>query len=150
MKPDPARLQLGNYPFTVELQTRFGDLDPHNHINNVAIMQLFEESRLRFALFAREGDLATLAKQTRIVAANVEFKFLREVHFPDAVTVGVGIKHIGNSSYQLGCAMFQKGNCMALSEAVLVCSDGERSQPLPDYVKAQIGRYPIQNLASAS
>ncbi|MET0378245.1 MAG: acyl-CoA thioesterase [Spongiibacteraceae bacterium] len=144
MKPDPYRLQLNNYPFSIELQTRFGDMDPQAHINNVAIMRLFEESRIRFAFFSREGDFAKLASQMRVVAADLRFSFLREVSYPEPVTVAVGIKHIGNSSYQIGCAMFQKGACVALSDAIVVCSDGQRSQPLPGFVREALQKHFIK------
>ncbi len=146
MKPDPARLQLSNYPFSIELQTRFGDMDPNYHVNNVAIIALFQESRLRFAIFSRGDEIEKLRQQTRIVAGDLRFSFLREVNYPELVTIGVGIKHIGNTSYQLGCAMFQKGVCVALCDAVLICSDGERSTPLPEPVKVLLAPHMIKGL----
>lgn len=149
MKPEPYRLQLNNYPFSCELQTRFGDLDPLSHVNNVAIMRLFEEARVRFALFSRSESFGELKAQMRVVAKDLRFSFLREAVYPDPVTVGAGIRHIGNSSYQVGCAMFQRGVCVALSDAVLVSSDGERSQPIPDFIRAALRRHVIQEAAAA-
>jgi acyl-CoA thioester hydrolase len=149
MRHDPARLELGNYPFNVELQTRFGDMDPNYHINNVSIMRLFEESRLRFGMYSRSADLQQLAQQVRVVVADLRFSFLREVFYPDPVIIGVGIKHVGNTSYQIGCAMFQRGQCVALSDAVVVCSDGSRSQPVPDFVREALLRQPITGLQPA-
>ena len=45
---DPQRRILANYPFQIEVATRFQDLDTLKHINNVAIAGLYEESRLQF------------------------------------------------------------------------------------------------------
>lgn len=144
MKPDPHRLQLGNYPFSCEIQTRYGDLDPLSHINNVAIIGLFEESRVRFALFSRSSSFTALKSQMRVVVRDLRFSFMREVFYPEPVTIGVGIKHIGNSSYQIGCAMFQEGGCVALSDAVLVSSDGKRSQPIPGFVREALSIHLIK------
>lgn len=149
MKHDPARLQLSNYPFSIELQTRFGDMDPNYHVNNVAVMRLFEESRARFGIFSRGKELRKLQQQSRIVSADLRFSFLREVSYPETVTVAIGIKHIGNTSYQLGAAMFQGGHCVALHDAVLVSSDGVRSQPLPEELKQLLSRHTIQGLQAS-
>ncbi len=143
MKPEPYRLQMENYPFSIELQTRFSDLDPLAHVNNVAIMRLFEESRVRFASFSREASFGELRSQMRVVAKDIRFSFLREVSYPETVIVAAGIKHVGNTSYQVGCAMFQGCLCVALSDAVLVSSDGQRSQPIPQSIKAALQQHAI-------
>ena len=48
MKSNAARRILGNYPVTVEILTRYSDIDPQHHINNVAVAQFYQESRLGF------------------------------------------------------------------------------------------------------
>ena len=146
MKPDPARVELGNYPYSIEIPTRFGDVDIQMHINNVAIVQLFEESRVRFSLFFQEIRFGDFRQAARIVVKDMRFSYLREVTYPEPVTVGVGVKHIGNTSYQIGCGMFQNGVCVALNDAVSVCSNGARAIPLPDAIGEVLPRYLIANL----
>jgi hypothetical protein len=36
-RPDPRRQELAHYPFAVELQTRWGDMDALHHLNSVAV-----------------------------------------------------------------------------------------------------------------
>jgi len=40
MRDQPARRTLAAYPWSVEIQTRFGDMDFNAHLNNVAVAQL--------------------------------------------------------------------------------------------------------------
>jgi acyl-CoA thioester hydrolase len=61
-RPDPTRLTPSAYPHSETIQTRFQDLDPLGHINNVAMAALFESGRVRFnqamglAGWAARGD----------------------------------------------------------------------------------------------
>ncbi len=144
MKPEPWRLHPETYPFTVDIATRFGDLDRNDHINNVAVAQLYEELRVRFSHHAREGGSAELARWTRVVVVEVRISYLRELHYPAPVTAAAGVLKVGNSSYSLGCALFQNGHCASVAEAVLVCFDEGRSQPMPDVVRARLQKWLIK------
>ena len=46
MKPHPGRLAPAIYPHTIEVQTRFADVDPQFHLNNMRIVDLYQEARL--------------------------------------------------------------------------------------------------------
>ncbi len=145
MKPDPALLSLKRYPFLIELQTRFGDVDSLRHINNVAISRLFEESRLRFLIATHSAAGNVLSPSIRLVTAEIRFIYLREVMYPESVMVGVSVAHIGNSSYRLASAMFQFEQCVALCETAMVRSESGGSVPLPAELKAAFEGYrPIE------
>ena len=47
-RPAPWRLDLSRYPDLEEVQTRFQDLDPMGHLNNVAFAAMFEHARVRY------------------------------------------------------------------------------------------------------
>ncbi len=134
---DPQRRVLANYPFQIEIPTRFQDLDTLKHINNVAIAGLYEESRLQFHREAfREFRRAQTEKgKYRTVLADVHINYLKEAHYPYPIAVGVGVGHIGRTSYALHCAMFQKGECIGLSEAVIVFAQPGQPEPIPEGVK---------------
>ena len=135
---DPQRRISHNYPFQIELPTRFQDLDPLKHINNVALAGLYEESRVQFhrEVFRELRRTQPQKNSYRIVLADVHINYLQEAHYPYAITVGVGVGHIGQRSYALHCAMFQKGECVGLSEAVIVFAQPGQPEPLPDPVRA--------------
>ena len=69
MKPSAERLRLSTYPFTTEIEPRFGDMDSLHHLNNVALagMGQAEARELAAALAAldRSPDLAPLLRALR-------------------------------------------------------------------------------------
>ena len=144
MKPDDWRLQPSAYPFRMDIATRFGDLDRNDHINNVAAAQLYEELRVRFAQSVREAGSEDISRWTHTVVAEVRISYLREMSYPAPISGGAGILRLGNSSYQLGCALFQHGQCASICEVVLVCVEGGRSQPIPQPVRDKFSNWLIK------
>jgi acyl-CoA thioester hydrolase len=138
---DAGRKRLASYPFNIDIQLRFGDVDSLGHINNVQIDRLFEESRFRFASEARRRDPEGMLAQARVVAVESRYRYLREVFYPETVTIGVGVLRVGNSSYAIGCGMFQSGVCVALGDTVLVRTENGRSAPLPEEIREALAPY---------
>lgn len=144
MRPAPSRLELANYPITVEIATRYGDLDSLGHINNVSYARLFEEARMRFNLRARGlEDIGEFRDEARFVLVANNFTYLSESHYPHPVNVGVGAIHIGTTSYSLGSAMFQQGRCVAVNDATIVCAEEGRSFPLPERTRLMLEKFRV-------
>lgn len=116
-KPEPWRLDAAIYPFSVAVTSRYQDLDPMGHINNVAMSGIFETARVHFhhLLGKHPAD-----QGVRWLVAAVDLKYVQESHFPHDVTVGCGVGSIGNSSWTLFSAAFQNGECMATCDTVMV------------------------------
>lgn len=132
MRPDPRRLHLSAYPHTLEVPARFSDLDPQNHLNNVAIGNFYEEGRSHF----NRRALAGLIRRSglRMMMANVSISYLREGRYPGVLTVATGVLYLGNSSFTLGQALFQGGVCIGVAESVTVhLSDGAPAPLPPDF-----------------
>ena len=67
MKPDPQRLSPDAYPLLIEIPTRFADVDPLRHLNNVRLAEIYEEGRVRLH---REANVeAGREKGSRTVVA---------------------------------------------------------------------------------
>jgi len=130
MKPDARRLLLETYPLTFEVPSRFQDLDPLGHINNVAIGAYYEEGR---GDLHRQAFPPQLRKQhsMRMVIADVHIAYLAEAFHPNTLIVGTGALKMGNTSYTLGQALFQNGQCVGVCETVLVNTDGTKPAPMP-------------------
>jgi len=131
-RPDPARLDPAHYPHTTTIQTRFQDLDVLGHINNVAMAALFESARVRFN---RALGLAGWSGH-RWLVAQVEINYLAEGYFPDDVEVATGIGEVGNRSWQILSAAFQRGACIATCDVVIVMSASGGLTTLPDGFRA--------------
>jgi len=127
-KPLPHRLDPSTYPVHQIAQTRFQDMDINGHLNNVAFAALFENARVQLNRNVRPW--ADRPANERAMVAAVEINYLREGNFPDDVTVCSGIGRIGTSSWTIEQAMFQKGQCIATCDTVVVCRTDNQAKPL--------------------
>ncbi len=121
-KPSPAQRDPQNYPFSVEVGSRYADLDPMGHINNVAIAALFETGRIQFhrCLRSHPSDLGL-----RWLVAAINLNYVAEMHFPHPVTIASGFLRVGNTSWTIASAAFQEGECCATCETVIVMQGPE-------------------------
>lgn len=138
VRPDPARTERHHYPLWQEIPIRFGDLDPLGHVNNVAIAQLYEESRVRFGRIVIERSGPGLH---RLVIASLRVHYLAETHYPEPVEVGIGVAGIGRSSYSLAQALYQGGRCVGLADSTLVHAPTTGVRPLPDEAREVLASY---------
>ncbi|MEO9599772.1 acyl-CoA thioesterase [Parasphingorhabdus sp.] len=127
-RPEPWQLVAANYPVSVVMQTRFQDIDPNRHLNNVAFAAMFENARVRLNRSLRPW--ADRPKNERSMVASVAINYLREGQYPDDVEVSSGVSKIGTSSYVIAQAMFQNGQCIATCDSVIVCRTDGEGQPL--------------------
>lgn len=127
-RPEPWQLEPANYPITQVCQTRFQDVDPNRHLNNVAFASLFEHARVRLNRELRPWQ--ERPKNERSMVAAVTINYLREGSYPDDVTVCSGVSKIGTSSYVIAQAMFQHDKCIATCDSVIVCRTDGEGKPL--------------------
>ena len=125
-----------SYPFSTVTETRFQDLDPLGHINNVAMAALFENGRVRFN---RNLGLERRQPGERWLIASVSIDYVAEAHFPDPVEVMSGIGRIGSSSWDIYSAAFQQGVCVATCVSTLVLTDKAGPKPIPDALRQRYG-----------
>lgn len=123
-----------SYPFSTVTETRFQDLDPLGHINNVAMAALFENGRVRFN---RNLGLERRQPGERWLIAAVTIDYVAEAHFPDPVEVMSGISRVGTSSWDICSAAFQNGVCVATCVTTLVLTDKTGAQPIPAALRAR-------------
>jgi acyl-CoA thioester hydrolase len=134
MKPHPGRLDLSIYPHKIEIQARFADVDPQWHLNNVRIVELYQEARISFNLALWERSNLD-ARSRRLFVARQSVDYLGEVQWPGAVSIGVGVSHTGNTSYSIEMAMFQNGKCVGVSDVVLVYATEQGPAPIPERMR---------------
>jgi acyl-CoA thioester hydrolase len=148
MKPHPYRLELAAYPFSIELQTRFGDLDVLGHLNNSALARLYEEARSRFGM-AHLRDIRQPASGPRdwwSLVANLNISYLGEARYPAPVTMANGVGRVGNTSYVIEQALFQEGRCLGICDCtlVIVSKQTRKSTPLPDILRERLEQLAVR------
>ncbi len=134
-KPDAALLDHSRYSFVHEISTRFADLDPNGHINNVAMAAVFEDSRVRFLHGAglREA-LGTL----RFMVASVSIDYLAQAHFPHPMICHTAALAMGTSSWAVQQLVLQSGSPVATARSTIVCTDGHRPVALTETLRAML------------
>ena len=135
-RPEAWQLIAENYPVSIVTQTRFQDIDPNRHLNNVAFASMFENARVRLNRALRPwGDRP---KNERSMVAAVTINYLREGQYPDDVEISSGVSKIGTSSYVIAQAMFQNGHCIATCDSIIVCRTDGEGKPLRAEVVAEL------------
>ncbi len=127
-RPEAWQMIAENYPVSVVMQTRFQDIDPNRHLNNVAFAAMFENARVRLNRSLRPW--ADRPKNERSMVAAVTINYLSEGQYPDDVEISSGVSRIGTSSYVITQAMFQNGRCLATCDSVIVCRTDGEGKPL--------------------
>lgn len=127
-KASPARLDAENYRFSVEIATRFGDLDQVGHVNNVSIANLFQEARFRFD---RAYDCKPRIEGVNAVLVSITIDFIGETFHPAPVDIHCGIGRLGDRSWEIHQLATQAGRPVALCTATMVCFAEGRALPIP-------------------
>lgn len=116
-KPDPALLDHARYPFTCQIAPRFGDLDINMHVNNVALMGLAQEGRVRF--HHASGYAGDRGGATSMIAS-FAIEFLGEAFYPDHLDFCAAISRLGRTSHVVDQLATQGGRVVAWTQSVIV------------------------------
>jgi len=140
---DSRRKNFEHYPFSMEIHPRFADLDFQRHVNNVAIANFYQESRVRFNRHVLQALYADPANEmlARKVLADIHITYLAEVTYPEIVTIGVGVQRIGRTSYSVSAGMFQLDKCVGISDAVLVFTNTKETGSMPNVARDGLEKF---------
>lgn len=139
-RPAPWRLLPAAYPTTETMQTRFQDLDPMGHLNNVAFAAMFENARVRFN--QRMGSMNRAAGFRGVVAQST-INYIAEGSYPEDVEIATGIGTIGNRSWEILAAMFQSGAVIATCDTVIVMTSSP-GESLPTDFRAALEKLRVR------
>ena len=122
---------LKDYPIHSELQTRWRDLDAFGHVNNAVFATYIENAR--GTLFKKWNLPFDGTGQSLIVAA-ITINYYQQLKHPTDIVIGQKISRIGNSSFDVESALFNKKDQIrpiATSKVVVVCFDFEQQKSVP-------------------
>lgn len=132
---------LEDFRVRIVQEVRWGDMDAFGHVNNAKYFTYCESARIHYF----EGiELDSYREDERhgpaVVTATCNF--LRQVHHPATLEVGVRATQIGRKSFTLEYVIVRRedGERVADGSSVVVWVDyGEgKSIPLPEALKARI------------
>lgn len=128
----------GDYAGFVPITTRWSDNDIYGHINNAIVYFYFDTAVNQLlinsgALDIHNGAVIGLVVETRCA-------YHAPMAFPNPLTAGVRVEHIGKSSVRYGVALFEGDNESAAAHGefthVYVDRETRRPQPLPTDLRA--------------
>ena len=126
-RPDPALLDPARYSFTHTVTTRFADVDPNQHLNNVALSAMMEDARVRFN---QAVGLSVKMGERRAMVASVGMEYLAQGHFPQPVEAHCGIEQVGRSSWSIAQLLTQQGRVVAFARSVIVAIADDVPAPI--------------------
>lgn len=133
-RPDPELLAASRYPYAIRATTRFADVDPNRHINNVAMSAILEDARSRYGQMTGMHNLTDY----RVMIVSNYIDYTGEAQYPDPIDVHVGTLSVGRSSWTLAVLATQYGMPCAFARSVLVTTRDGRAAPLPEPFRAEL------------
>ncbi|MBU3991062.1 MAG: hypothetical protein KKA12_00675 [Alphaproteobacteria bacterium] len=141
---DRVGLHLANYPHRHSVETRSSDcFGSIGHIPNSKIAEYGDDARLNVlrTILGEENPAAFQLVEAR-------FQYFAELTFPGAVTIGVGIVGMGNSSMRQIAGYFREGRCHVLAHFTLVKTLNGASAPLTAEERLRATPFIIEGLAA--
>ncbi|MHA6780814.1 thioesterase family protein [Pseudonocardia saturnea] len=138
MTSTPLRLEPASFPVLVEHPARYSDLDPSRRIGRDALARWFEDARVAVELGRFGADLGTRRTQIATLLASVRVDVLAPLRVADHYRIGLGVTHIGTTSFAYTYAVFSGDECVATGESVSVHVTSDGPGPLPDDVRATL------------
>lgn len=121
----------------IPVHLRWGDLDAYDHVNNVAIMRLLEEARVRAfwapehhddvrhptAVFPRDGD-------SHSVIAGHRVEYVQQIDYQRApLDVQLWISRLGGASFEIAYEVFALTGLVVRASSTLVLVGRESGRP---------------------
>jgi len=111
------------------IQKRFSDLDPFQHVNNIAQQAYFDAGKTDY--FGQVIGEDVLMGHLRLLTASTATSYRGQVRMPDPVRVATTCEKIGNKSLTLRQELLVGEEVRAESRSVMVAFDFIRQESLP-------------------
>lgn len=133
------------YRWFHQITTRWMDNDVFQHVNNVNYFSYFDTAVTYYEM--TEKVVGLLDGPTHCVVAEVACRYHSSLAFPDLVTVGIRVTHVGRSSVRYELAIFRNEENSAAAEGhfvhVFVERGAQRPVPIPDAARAILSRIAV-------
>ena len=113
-----SKKKIVDYFNYYNIATRWKDVDSFGHINNSVYLTYIEDARME--LF-NKWKLNNSTKS--LIVASIKIDYISQINHPSSLIVGQRISKIGNKSFNIESAIFNKNKDQAsvLSNVTCVC-----------------------------
>jgi acyl-CoA thioester hydrolase len=130
---------LDDYPHRAAIPTRWADNDIYGHVNNVEYYAFFDTVINAFLI--SEGGLDIHAGPVIGLCAESHCTFTSALTFPETVSAGLRVGHLGRSSVRYEIGLFGADGALAAEGwfvHVFVDRSTRRPAEIPDRVRAAL------------
>ena len=123
--------EIKDYPLHVEIETRWRDLDAFGHVNNAVFATYIETAR---GTLFKKWNLPFDGKGQSLIVASITINYHQQLKHPTSIIIGQKITRIGNTSFDVKSALFNKNKMeepIATSKVIVVCFDFEKQKSIP-------------------
>jgi acyl-CoA thioester hydrolase len=134
-------MQQTEFPYQIEIDVIFRDLDALGHVNNAVYFTYMEVARTRFFMELLNIDTP---EQLAVIVAEATCTFRAPAFFGERLTVGLGISRFGHKSFDIVYKIQTRdGRLVATAKTVMVAYDYGRQQTIPisDDLRAKLENY---------
>lgn len=114
------------------IQKRFIDIDPFQHVNNVAQQSYFDVGKVDY--YEKVLGAEVLSGELRIIAVSTSTSYIGQVRMHDDVRVATTCERVGNKSITLLQRLVVGGEVRSESRSVMVVFNfaTQLSEPVPE------------------
>lgn len=127
-----------DYRYFQTITTRWQDNDAFGHVNNVIYYSWIDTAVTTFLI--HRGILEVGTSDVVGVVAETGLRYLREIAYPDPITVGLRVQRLGRSSVRYETGVFRADDEIASAEGhfvhVYVLRATMKSTPIPPAQRA--------------
>lgn len=133
----PAPGLRADYPHTLQIPTRWLDNDAYGHVNN-AVYYMYFDTVVNTMLIER-GLLDVVNSSAIGVVVETGCHFFTSLAYPETVTAGLRVAHLGRSSVRYEIGLFGEGSETAAAQGhfvhVYVDRQSRRPVEIPQRVR---------------
>jgi acyl-CoA thioester hydrolase len=131
MSDRPAAETRADFGKFMQITTRWMDNDVYAHVNNVVYYSFFDTAVNQYLIESGCLDIRTSTQIGLVVETNC--RYFSPITFPDLVTAGIRVAHLGKSSvrYEVGLFRNDEDTASAQGHFVHVYVDRASNRPAP-------------------
>ncbi|MET1162569.1 MAG: thioesterase family protein, partial [Pseudoxanthomonas sp.] len=135
-----------DYPHVLAIPTRWMDNDLYGHVNNVVYYSFFDT--VVNGYLVAQGALDIAKSEVIGLVVETQCNYFKPVAFPDRVSAGLRVEHLGTSSVRYGIGLFRKDREQPAAAGwfvhVFVDRHSRRSTPLPEKLREALSRLLVE------
>jgi len=130
---------MEGFQFTTAYQVRISDINYGNHVANSAVLNFFQDARIRY--LKQLGNFSELdIGGCGIILPEANVKYCAEMFLADELVIGVRVTEMGRSSVMMSYRIERNGEVTAKGTTALIAFDysARKARRLPEPFKQAI------------